>query len=308
MNKRLIIIFLILFGSVATFAQAVSTAAQLEKYSAPVKWELYRVSPKKVSLLFPKIPVVNSSLLICSQLETQSYFVYADNVVYGLSIYSKLDEKVPESCPEKNGFDEKSFKSRVTELLALNKTAESVRTKINGFNAEFIKGNNNNYWLINDYKNLQWFELMIVNSDENKKESKDFINSLNINKNIRGIEIESGVESTLGDIIIKDVEVKSTDKIDDASKVGNTGIRFVSKPQPKYTDSARKNNIQGQVVLRITFLANGGVGSISPVRGLDYGLTEQAIIASKKLVFIPAKRNGKNVSITMSVQYTFKIY
>ena len=88
----------------------------------------------------------------------------------------------------------------------------------------------------------------------------------------------------------------------------SSAIRFISKPQPKYTDAARQNNIQGQVVLRITFLSNGQIGSISPVRGLSYGLTEQAIAAARQIRFEPRKVNGQPQSVTMSVQYTFTIY
>ncbi len=87
-----------------------------------------------------------------------------------------------------------------------------------------------------------------------------------------------------------------------------TAIKFLSKPQPKYTDAARQNNVQGQVVLRITFLSNGQIGSISPVRGLSYGLTEQAIAAARQIRFEPPLRNGQPQSVTMSVQYTFTIY
>ncbi len=88
----------------------------------------------------------------------------------------------------------------------------------------------------------------------------------------------------------------------------NTKIKFISKPQPKYTDVARAKLIEGKVVLRISFLANGQIGSISPVKTLSDGLTEQAIEAAKKIKFNPAVRNGKPASVTMSVQYTFTIY
>ncbi len=87
-----------------------------------------------------------------------------------------------------------------------------------------------------------------------------------------------------------------------------TTVKFLSKPQPKYTDAARQNNVQGQVTLRITFLANGQIGSISPVSGLSYGLTEQAIAAARQIRFEPAMRNGQPYSVTKSVQYTFTIY
>lgn len=86
------------------------------------------------------------------------------------------------------------------------------------------------------------------------------------------------------------------------------GLNLISKPQPKYTDAARQNNIQGRVTLRITFLANGQIGSISPVSGLSYGLTEQAIAAARQIKFEPAMRNGQPQSVTKTLQYTFTIY
>ncbi len=86
------------------------------------------------------------------------------------------------------------------------------------------------------------------------------------------------------------------------------GVKIISKPEPKYTDAARQNNIQGQVVLRITFLSNGQIGGISPVSGLSYGLTEQAIAAARQIRFEPALRNGQPYSVTKTFQYRFAIY
>lgn len=86
------------------------------------------------------------------------------------------------------------------------------------------------------------------------------------------------------------------------------GLNILLKPEPKYTDAARQNNIQGQVVLRITFLSNGQIGSISPVSGLSYGLTEQAIAAARQIRFEPAVRNGQPISVTKTFQYRFAIY
>lgn len=86
------------------------------------------------------------------------------------------------------------------------------------------------------------------------------------------------------------------------------GVKILSKPRPSYTDAARQNNIQGSVTLRITFLANGQIGSISPVSGLPYGLTEQAMVAARSIRFEPAKRGGVPIAKTMTVQYGFAIY
>jgi TonB family protein len=83
---------------------------------------------------------------------------------------------------------------------------------------------------------------------------------------------------------------------------------ILSKPRPGYTDSARQANIQGTVILRVTFLANGQIGGISPVKGLPNGLTEQAIAAARRISFEPKKVDGVGQSLTRQIEYTFSIY
>jgi TonB family protein len=85
-------------------------------------------------------------------------------------------------------------------------------------------------------------------------------------------------------------------------------LKIISKPRPGYTDAARQNNIQGTVILRVTFLASGQIGSISPVKGLPNGLTEQAIAAARRISFEPAKVNGVGQSVTRQIEYSFSIY
>lgn len=94
-----------------------------------------------------------------------------------------------------------------------------------------------------------------------------------------------------------------------AKPVGvTTGLKIISKPRPGYTDAARQNNIQGTVILRVTFLASGQVGSISAVKGLPNGLTEQAIAAARRISFEPAKRDGQGQAVTKQIEYSFSIY
>ncbi len=87
-----------------------------------------------------------------------------------------------------------------------------------------------------------------------------------------------------------------------------TGVSILSKPRANYTDAARQNQVQGTVTLRVTFTASGQIGSISPVNGLPYGLTEQAIAAARSIKFEPAKKNGVPQTVTKQVQYSFTIY
>lgn len=84
--------------------------------------------------------------------------------------------------------------------------------------------------------------------------------------------------------------------------------RVLSKPEPSYTESARKNQITGTVVLRAVFSSSGSVTNISTIRGLPDGLTERAIAAAKQIRFTPAMKDGHPVSMWMQLEYNFNLY
>jgi TonB family protein len=85
-------------------------------------------------------------------------------------------------------------------------------------------------------------------------------------------------------------------------------FKILSKPQARYNDAARTNGVQGSVRLKVTLLASGQVGSITPVTRLPHGLTEQAIAAARLIRFEPAKVNGVPVSKIVTLEYSFSIY
>ncbi|HVF48104.1 MAG TPA: energy transducer TonB [Pyrinomonadaceae bacterium] len=85
-------------------------------------------------------------------------------------------------------------------------------------------------------------------------------------------------------------------------------LRILSKPRPGYTDEARMNSVQGSVILKVTFEANGTIGAIEVVKGLERGLTEMTEEAARKITFIPARQNGTPVSVTKQLEYHFSVY
>jgi TonB family protein len=87
-----------------------------------------------------------------------------------------------------------------------------------------------------------------------------------------------------------------------------TPLQIISKPKATYTDAARTNNVQGSVRLKITLLASGQVGSITPVTRLPHGLTEQAIAAARQIRFKPKMINGVAQSVVVTFDYGFNIY
>ncbi len=84
--------------------------------------------------------------------------------------------------------------------------------------------------------------------------------------------------------------------------------RVTYKPEPQYTEDARKNQITGTVVLQAIFSSSGQVTSIREVRGLPFGLTEKAIAAARQIRFEPAMKDGRPVSMYMHLEYNFNLY
>src|SRR6185437_2120 len=88
----------------------------------------------------------------------------------------------------------------------------------------------------------------------------------------------------------------------------SSSARVLEKPEPQYTETARKNQVTGTVVLRAVFSAGGTVTNISAVSRLPDGLTERAIAAAKQIRFVPATKDGRPVSMWMELQYNFNLY
>jgi len=86
-----------------------------------------------------------------------------------------------------------------------------------------------------------------------------------------------------------------------------TPVEITFKPNPVYTDEARNLKLEGEVLLEMSFSANGTLQVNRVVRGLGHGLDEAAIAAAKKIRFKPALRNGQPVDSTAIVHVVFQL-
>jgi len=82
---------------------------------------------------------------------------------------------------------------------------------------------------------------------------------------------------------------------------------LISLPKPRYTEEARREKIQGAVVLSVLFSRDGVVRDIRVIRGLGYGLDEQAIIAAQQIKFKPGMRGGQPISVRQKIQVEFRL-
>ncbi len=84
--------------------------------------------------------------------------------------------------------------------------------------------------------------------------------------------------------------------------------KILSKPKAIYTPDARENGIKGTVRVKVTLLASGQIGPVTPVTRLPFGLTEEAIKAARNLRFEPRTIDGVPQSVVVTVDYRFDIY
>ncbi len=97
---------------------------------------------------------------------------------------------------------------------------------------------------------------------------------------------------------------------DDLMTVDGTSVtapRATHKEPPRYTEPARKERIQGLVILRLVIDETGEVTEIDVLKGLPYGLTESAIETVERWEFEPALHNGKPVSVLYNITINFRL-
>jgi TonB family protein len=127
---------------------------------------------------------------------------------------------------------------------------------------------------------------------------KQFFSSIVLSRETEGIKVSDGPKLPLN--LAADEKIFTGKEID-------TMARLIKKPEPNYTEDARRNAIAGTVVLKAVFSATGKVTNIRVVSGLPYGLTERAIAVAKKIEFIPSMKDGKYVSMWMQLEYNFSL-
>ena len=87
----------------------------------------------------------------------------------------------------------------------------------------------------------------------------------------------------------------------------STNLEVISKPSVEYTPEARQLKVQGDVVLRVTFLATGQVVVQGVVHGLGHGLDEEARRVAQQIRFRPATKDGQPVDLTTTITITFQL-
>ena len=89
---------------------------------------------------------------------------------------------------------------------------------------------------------------------------------------------------------------------------GITPPKALYAPDPDYTERARSDRFQGDIVLGVVVGADGNARSVWVVRPLGEGLDENAVATVGAWKFAPARKNGEPVAVIVNVEVTFRLY
>ena len=84
-------------------------------------------------------------------------------------------------------------------------------------------------------------------------------------------------------------------------------VEILDKPNPVYTEEARRRRIEGEVLLSVIFRVGGQVEILGVKQGLGFGLDEAAVRAAQRIRFKPALRNGTPVDFPATVHIVFQL-
>ncbi len=312
LGQRILLFICILTTALGLVAQEPANQASIVVESngktAPILWEYYQLPDEKLSVMLPKLPVESRIGDPCEQTRGSAFHVYADNAVYELRFYAKLPVSASSSnCWKKVSFSENTLTKQV-EFLRQTKPAPVLEsnTNIGLRRAQLFTWNTPTEiakrWIIADFANDRWVELSVNYRKNSAVDESRFLNSLQLGSPI-GKVIGPGSLATLGDTESQPAKQRKLESLP-----VDGPLLLINKSPAAYTDAARSSAIHGTVKLKVTFLANGCIGNITVVSSLPNGLTEEAIAAARRFVFIPKRANGVAVSLVKEVHYGFSIY
>jgi TonB family protein len=81
----------------------------------------------------------------------------------------------------------------------------------------------------------------------------------------------------------------------------------IFRPEPEYSEEARKAKWQGAVLIQLVVDENGNPQEIKVVRSLGLGLDQKAIEAVQKWKFKPGLKDGKPVPVSANIEVNFRL-
>jgi TonB family protein len=285
----------LLFGCVVDLRSNTLKLSQnsIAQFDPPREWQRYTVKDEEFSVSLPVHPAMATSN-ICLSAECERRRIerqigaYLDGVVYtvhcsenptGKSLDDFIGPRFQGITPTDvsvGGFQGKAYQF-TSSPGDFKGVAHFFRTK---------------YHL---------YEFGAVGAGIDDPRLKQFFNSIILGEQKLGTLLDDGIGS------VPPGESSESESLYTGKQVDRKAL-VIMKPEPSYTEAARKNLVTGTVVLKVVFSSSGAITNLRIISELPMGLTERAITAAKQIKFLPAAKDGKFVSMWMQLEYNFNLY
>src|SRR5581483_7245378 len=84
-------------------------------------------------------------------------------------------------------------------------------------------------------------------------------------------------------------------------------VTILFKPRPVYPEEARQLRLEGEVILNVVFEASGKLRVQRVIQGLGHGMDEAATLAAERILFKPARREGRPVDYEAVLHIIFQL-
>jgi TonB family protein len=83
---------------------------------------------------------------------------------------------------------------------------------------------------------------------------------------------------------------------------------IISDPEPEYSEEARDMKLRGALAITLVVNESGVPEDIQIEKPLGVGLDEESIRAVENWKFVPGRKDGKAVSVGITIEVTFNLY
>src|SRR5262245_28495033 len=241
--------------------------------SAPFQqWQRYTVTGEEFSVALPALPAMDTNNEFIKALRKSRTMrlmgSYDDGVVYTIRTFENVqDQTLEQFIEQQRNSGSSNSQWKPTTDLSLNGSRgrhfEVVGPITMGATQVF-------------QTKTHLYEFSATGAPFQDLRVQQFFKSITLGKKIQAIQLEDGIGA-------QPPEVASAPLI--AGKNADRKAFLVIKPEPRYTEAARKEQIEGPVVLKVVFASTGAVTNIEVTAGQPLGLVDQAIRAAKQIRF-----------------------
>jgi TonB family protein len=276
--------------------------AQTPVPSETLSWKAYTIKGEAFSVQLPTHPAMHTTEYFNDRarknVKIRQLGAYADGVVYTIYIF---DNPVPRQSLDQ-------FVARLTTGRIWDRSS-GRDINLDGFAGKAFASMDRASGMSQAFAvDGRLYEFAAFGVAETDPRVQKFLSSITLRKKENSVEVSDGQGVAYEPVLESGAANWAAGQKIHTGREVNTKVRLAMKPEPGYTEAARRNRVTGTVVLRCTFSSNGSITNIWTVTALPDGLTEKAIDAARKIKFIPAMKDGHYVSMWMQLEYNFTLY